>query len=423
MRSSVHVRLPSSAAASLYQQGARCFVATLRDPSARLVTTFKFENAVRWPPTGSFRLSSSAPGSKHDIGPNDWMQRFRGFAAPTPRIGQPIRGEPPGQPAAQHLPGPSPPTQVGARHRTRHGGGLALPRTPVVVASYLADFSPRRVSSSHASRSVAGYGAGARGASAHGASASGVGDTVELRVNMSDAAGRNNGLSATPVVYVVCANRYERDWQQFLQAHVPPPSSGSSNFSTHAWAVPQINRRGNPLQYSLTLSPENVDYIRECMYPYDWALYRRLCLDEANATVAAPMRRKPPASCSNRSPFVSRRHSRGTSRGSRAARPPAAARPRRRAAGGATRVLPSRVLPLIETVAPKSWQSNAYKPKCPFRYHSDSLSSGRRLGKFERANRHNKIPKRRRPARARILGPGLRRAGAACGSAAPPTRT
>ena len=69
----LHTNLPSR----LYDRGARCFVMPLRDPAARFVTAFKFENAVRWPPTGSARLSHR-PGSKHEIGPQAWLDHFRG---------------------------------------------------------------------------------------------------------------------------------------------------------------------------------------------------------------------------------------------------------------------------------------------------------------------------------------------------------
>ena len=52
----------------LFRHGARCLVTTLRDPASRLVTAFRFENAVRWPATGSARLSQRLT-SKHEIGP------------------------------------------------------------------------------------------------------------------------------------------------------------------------------------------------------------------------------------------------------------------------------------------------------------------------------------------------------------------
>ena len=247
----------------LYAKGARCFVTTLRDPADRMVTAFKFENAVHWPPSGSYPMTKMAPGSKHSIGPNDWVSQFRGRSrhrrdscsgpagmAPTACVrfmGNLSRlaylASLPGNiyHNVHHLQPRAPLWTSGPGLATGHGTGFFAPQV-----AYLADLVARR----------------------------GPGPPPQ-RESQLFVKGGDEPVS----LHVICVNRYESDWQRFLQAH-----AGSRDDALHGalsskwtWTPPKANHRSNFPPFSLHLQNESIDYIRECLFPLDWVLYRRLC--------------------------------------------------------------------------------------------------------------------------------------------------
>ena len=75
-------------------------------------------------------------------------------------------------------------------------------------------------------------------------------------------------------LHIICINRFEVDWVRFLEAY------GGANHSEHrnwSWAAVKANER-KPPRYSLQVRNDTASYLRHCMYPYDMALYERLCL-------------------------------------------------------------------------------------------------------------------------------------------------
>ena len=241
----------------LYRAGARCFITTLRDPATRLGTAFTFEMVMHWPPSGSVRISDiNKPlwHSKHATEPEVWMQNFRNVwhQPHTHNFTFEARY------AYNHsLPG-NQRARVGSH--TLRGPGSAMGHGNPFLApqvTYYADLVQK----------------------------------TDGRLYV--------GNHSSPVdLHFVCLNRFQEDWTRILEAYSGQPPSGSSStiksVSTGArsiarasaaasawiWNVSKTNHHGKPKWFKQPLSNASVDYLRRCMYPYDWMLYSRVCLGE-----------------------------------------------------------------------------------------------------------------------------------------------
>lgn len=292
-----HYWLPHSLAA---KKGASCFIVTLRDPAARFVSAFNFEAWNSWPPTGSARLSSR-PGSKHPISPQQWMDSFRtttecststgctatagidntkseaGASLPwwTVAMGNATRAQyessMPGVMRHVVLPFEARDAHSGKIGAVVDGPGAAMGAgSPFLVpqVAYLADF----VADDAEGRS----------------SASGVGRVVlrlrERNANhTSTTVGGSDGRVGDAVrLHFLCASsRYQGDWQRLLAAY-----DLDLNAPQNLTQVQKLRGASSVHSVAHSLSPAARAYLRECMYPLDWRLYRRVCLDgDANGAV------------------------------------------------------------------------------------------------------------------------------------------
>jgi hypothetical protein len=264
----LHTWLP----AALYAKGARCFVMTLRDPVARLQTAFKFENAVRWPPTGSVRLSSRAPGSKHEIGPEMWVRRFRG--ATLARVGRSAHEELSMVNATRRaylaaLPGNQQHFVTSGKGKARggrwvRGPGHAMGEGNVFLVpqvSYLADFVFQWSGQNHRPPPPP------RQSQQEEPPAP---PTQHQHEEPFFEAGM--GMDEPVSLHILCVNRLEEEWVRFLESYTGPRSRAveARQVTRHAaeesltgtnesgatlqagtkwpWHLPHVNRRSTPLQ-------------------------------------------------------------------------------------------------------------------------------------------------------------------------------